>query len=137
RKHCSCEPTRSSSDRPSKKERTMAMRGSLAALMVLMVVALPTSTTEGESFYAGGLPVVVCPDLTFYDRESSMCRHSQTGALVPATVMEAWITAQSRVAASNVQTQSEKLQKQVDHLAVRVQALEAALSRSKPGPAPK
>ena len=104
----------------------MAKHGSLAALMVGMLVALPTSTTEGESFYAGGLPVVVYPDLTFYDRETSMCRHAQTGALVPATVMEAWITAHS-----------EKLQKQVDHLAGRVQALEAALSRSKPGPGTK
>ena len=116
----------------------MATYGSLAALMLVgMVVALPTSTSEAESFYAGGLPVVVCPDLTFYENENSMCRHSQTGALVPTTLMEAWIAAHLRVAAANLQTQSEGLEKQVDQLTVRVQALEAALSRAKPGPATK
>ena len=115
----------------------MATHSSLAALMLVgMVVALPTSTSEAESFYAG-VPVVVCPDLAFWESEYSMCRHSQTGALVPATLMEAWIEARLGVAAANVQTQSEKLQKQVDQLTTRVQALEAALSRSKPGSATK
>jgi BMFP domain-containing protein YqiC len=38
---------------------------------------------------------------------------------------------------NGVQAQNEKLRRQVDELTARVQALEAALTRSKPGAAPK
>jgi hypothetical protein len=107
-----------------KKEPTMAIHGRVAALaLVGIVVALPAPTSQAESFYAGGLPVIACPDNAFY--ENGSCRRYDTGAIVPPTLFDAWVATNVLGAVATLQTQNEKLQKQVDELTARVRALEA------------
>lgn len=119
-----------------KKEWTMATHGRLAALVLAgIMVALPASTSEAEIFYAGGLPVYGCPENATY--QDGNCTLFQTQAIVPATPIDAWVAAQVSHAVANLRTHNENLQKQVDELAARVRALEAALNRSRPGAAPK
>jgi hypothetical protein len=54
-----------------------------------------------------------------------------TGRALP---IETWVAAS---VSGTAKTQNEKMQRQVDELTARVQALEAALSRLPPGAAPK
>jgi len=119
--------------------------GRLAALVVVwLLLALFSSSSEAQQFYAGNnmLRVFGCLPLDTLTIDGSgqhgECTSYQTGLLIgPAVPIETWVTAQVGGAAANLQTQNEKLQKQVDQLTARVQALEAALNRSTPGAVPK
>ena len=116
--------------------------GRLAALVVVwLLLALFSSSSEAQQFYAGNnmLRVFGCLPLDTLTIDGSgqhgECTSYQTGLLIgPAVPIEMWVTAQVSGAAANLQTQNEKLQKQVDQLTARVQALEAALNRSTPEP---
>ena len=123
----------------------MRDRGRLAALVVVwLLLALFSSSSEAQQFYAGNnmLRVFGCLPLDTLTIDGSgqhgECTSYQTGLLIgPAVPIETWVTAQVGGASANLQTQNEKLQKQVDQLTARVQALEAALNRSTPGAVPK
>jgi hypothetical protein len=65
------------------------------------------------------------------------CTIYQTGAVVPAMPIEAWVSAQVSGAVNDLRAQNEKLQRQVDELTARVQALEAAASQPPRGTAPR
>ena len=107
----------------------MAIHGRVAALaLVGIVVALPAPTSQAESFYAGGLPVIACPDNAFY--ENGSCRRYDTGAIVPPTLFDAWVATNVRGAVATLQTQNEKLRKQVDELTARVPRGEALAVKS-------
>ena len=119
--------------------------GRLAAIVVVwLLLAFFSSSSEAQQFYAGNnmLRVFGCLPLDTLTIDGSgqhgECTSYQTGLLIgPAVPIETWVTAQVGGAAANLQTQNEKLQKQVDQLTARVQALEAALNRSTPGAVPK
>ena len=123
--------------------------GRLAALfVVLLLLPFGSSSSEAQQlqFYTGNsmLRVLGCPGLDTLTTngvgsgQQGECTSYQTGLVIgPAVPIETWVAAQVSAGAASVQTQNEKLQKQVDQLTVRVQALEAALNRSNPGAAPK
>jgi uncharacterized coiled-coil protein SlyX len=61
--------------------------------------------------------------------------------VVPAVSIETWVSAQLNRGVNGLQARNEKIQKQVDDLTARVQALEAVVNQSprtiappKPGP---
>ena len=123
--------------------------GRLAALfVVLLLLPFGSSSSEAQQlqFYTGNsmLRVLGCPGLDTLTTngvgsgQQGECTSYQTGLVIgPAVPIETWVAAQVSAGAANVQTQNETLQKQVDQLTARVQALEAALNRSNPGAAPK
>jgi outer membrane murein-binding lipoprotein Lpp len=124
--------------------------GRLAALLLVgMVVVLYSSRSEAQSFYTGGgnnmFRVFGCPSYATLNlngtgpTQQGDCTIFQTGAVVPAVPIETWVAAQVSGAVSGLQAQNEKLQKQVDELTARVQALEAAARQPRsaaPGPKP-
>jgi hypothetical protein len=124
------------------KEITMRLMLRLAPFLIVgMMTALGASTGEAQQFYAGGFRVFGCPPLdtlTYHGTGSSQqaeCTSYQTGLVTGAAVpIEAWVATQT---GGGVTGQNEGLQRQLDELTARVQALEAALSRSRPGTAPK
>jgi len=128
----------------------MRHTGRLAASVIvgMMLVIFPSSRSGAQPFYIGGsnnmFRVFGCPPLAtlnihgYGPTQQGDCTSFQTGTVTgPAVPIEAWVTEQVSGAVNGVQAQNEKLQRQVDELTARVQALEAALNRSKPGAAPK
>ena len=112
--------------------------GRMAAFLIVAGLVVPCSSSgEEQQFYAGGSRVFGCPPLETLilhgtvPRQQGECTNGPVTR--PAVPIEAWVATQVSGAA---QTQNERLQRQVDELTARVQALEAALSRSRSG-APK
>lgn len=112
-----------------------------AFLIVGMMTALCSSTGEAQQFYAGGFRVLGCPPLdtlTYHGTgptQQGDCTSFQTGLVTGAAVpIEAWVATQM---GGGAKPQNETLQRQIDELTARVQALEAALSRSRPGAPPR
>jgi hypothetical protein len=114
----------------------------MAAFLTVAGLLVPGSSSgEAPQFYARGARVFGCPGLQLLTTTSDgatqqgECTSGPSGhSFGPAVPIEAWVAAQVSGAAK---AQNEKLQRQVDELMARVQALEAALSRSRPGAAPK
>jgi len=98
-----------------------------AWLVALALMSLFPSPSAAQSFYTGGgtnmMRVFGCAPLATLTlngtgaTQQGDCTNFQTGAITPALPIETWITAQN-----------DKLQRQVDELTARVQALEAALN---------
>ena len=113
--------------------RTVAGFG--AWLIAAVLMSLFPSSSEAQSFYTGGgnnmMRVFGCPPLATLTlngtgtTQQGDCTSSQTGAVTPALPIEMWVTAQN-----------DKLQRQVDELTARVQALEAALNQRPRSTAP-
>jgi hypothetical protein len=134
-------------DTPTRSRR-FAMRhiGHMAALLIVAGLVVPcASSGQAPQFYAGTgsnmFRVFGCPALQTLTINGSgptqqgECTSEPNGStLGPAVPVEAWVATQVSGA---TRAQNEKLQQQVDELTARVQALEAALSRSRPGAAPK
>ena len=122
--------------------RTVAGIG--AGLIAAALVSLFASPSAAQSFYTGGsnnmMRVFGCAPLATLTlngtgaTQQGECTSFQTGAITPAMPIETWVA-----------TQNDKLQRQVEELTARVQALEAALNQrprstapgSTPGAAPK
>ena len=113
----------------------MRHMGRWAAFLLLVLSA---SGGEAEQFYAFlGSRVLGCGTNDTLTANAE-CTSSQTGLVVgPAVPIGTWVAAQVRGALNDAQTQNQKLQRQLDDLTARVQALEAGLKRSTPGPATK
>jgi len=113
--------------------RTVARLGAL--LIAGAFVSLLSSPSEAQSFYIGGgnnmMRVFGCAPLATLTlngtgaTQQGDCTNFQTGAITPALPIETWVTAQN-----------DKLQRQVDELTTRVQALEAALNQRPRSTAP-
>jgi hypothetical protein len=134
----------------------MRQFGRLAALLIggMLLMLLPPSRSDAQSFYTGSgsnmFRVFGCAPLATLTlngtgpTQQGECTSYQTGEISPAVPIETWVRAQVS-GATGAGAQNEKLQRQVDELTARVQALEAALHRprgstapsSPPGPAPK
>ena len=106
-----------------------------ALLIAAALVSLLPSTGAAQSFYTGSgtnmMRVLGCAPLATLTlngmgaTQQGDCTSMQTGAITPALPIETWVT-----------TQNDKLQRQVDELTARVQALEAALNQRPKGAAP-
>ncbi len=91
-------------------------------------------TWEAQSFYAvsGGRVVGCGPNDTL--TINAECTSYRAGLVIgPAVPIETWVAAQVQGALNDAQTQNQRLQRQLDELTSRVQALEACLKRSTPG----
>ena len=66
----------------------------------------------------GGAPLATLTLNGMGATQQGGCTSAQTGAITPSLPIETWVTAQN-----------DKLQRQVDELTARVQALEAALNQ--------
>jgi hypothetical protein len=112
----------------------------LAALLIAggAALLLPSrSDAQALSFYTGGgtnmFRVFGCPPLTILSlngmgpAQQGECTGS-LASVTPAVPIEAWVAAQIN-AAGGLKAQNETLQKQIDELRARVQALEAALQK--------
>ncbi|MGH7304152.1 MAG: hypothetical protein ACRELZ_12730 [Candidatus Rokuibacteriota bacterium] len=117
-------------------------------LFVLLLVGtagvLYASRGEAQSFYVGGGRVFGCPANATLSlngtgpTQQGDCTLYQTGSIVPAVPIETWVAAQVSGGMAGLQTQNEKLQKQIDDLTARIQALEAAAQqRGSAVPVPK
>ena len=114
-------------------------------LVVGMLGILLSSRSDAQPFYTGSgnnmFRVFGCvPNATLTLNGTGPAQQGertiyQTGAVVPAVPIEGWISAQVSGAVNDLRAQNEKLQRQVDELTARVQALEAP--RSNPGPGTK
>jgi hypothetical protein len=113
----------------------------LAPLLIIGVIALlyPTrSDAQALSFYTGSgtnmFRVFGCPALATLSlngtgpTQQGDCTTYHTGTIIPAVPLETWLATQLSPA-SGLKAQNETLQKQIDELKARVQALEAALQR--------
>ena len=113
----------------------------LAPLMIVGVLALLSpsrSDAQALSFYTGSgtnmFRVFGCPPLATLNlngtgpTQQGDCTSYHTGGITPAVPLEAWLATQLG-AAGGLKAQNETLQKQVDELRARVQALEAALQK--------
>ena len=102
--------------------------------VAFVLLVLAASAGEAQQFYAtpGGRRVLGCsPNDTL--TVNAECTSYQTGLVIgPAVPIETWVAAQVSGALSDAQTQNQKLQRQIDDLTARVQALETALSRLTP-----
>ncbi len=115
--------------------------GAAALLTVGLLGLLYASSSEAQQFYAGSgttmFRVFGCAPNTALTvngvawAQTGECTITP-GNVVAAVPIEAWVSAQL----SGLQTQNATLQRQVDELLARVQALEGAAG-SRPGPAPK
>jgi outer membrane murein-binding lipoprotein Lpp len=119
-------------------------------LIVGMIALLHPSRGDAQalSFYTGSgnnmFRVFGCPPLATLSlngtgpSQQGDCTTYQTGTIIPAVPIEAWVAAQMG-AASGLRAHNDQLQKQVDELTARVQALEAALQKPRseaPAPPP-
>ena len=112
-------------------------------LFVGELVLLLTASSEAQPFYTGSgnnmFRVFGCAPNTTLNlngtgpSQQGECTLYQTNTVVPAVPIESWVSAQVNA----VLAQNEKLQRQVDELTARVQALEAAASRSPRGATPR
>jgi len=126
-------------------------RGLAALLTVGVFVVLHSSNGDAQSFYTGSgnnmFRVFGCPANATLNlngtgpSQQGDCTIYQTGSVVPAVPIETWVSAQLNGGVNGLQARNEKLQKQVDNLTARVQALEAVVNQSprtiaprKPGP---
>ena len=123
----------------------------LAALLIVGVTALlqpSRSDAQALSFYTGSgtnmFRVFGCPPMATLSlngtgpTQQGECTGYQAYGVTPAVPIEAWVTAQIS-ASSGLKAQNEPLQKQIDELRARVQALEAALQKPRseaPAPPP-
>lgn len=121
--------------------------GRLAACLVVgVLVVLLSWGSEAQQFYTGSgsnmFRVFGCPGLDTLTingtgpTQQGDCTSFQTGLRGQAVPIEAWVAAQVSGATSGLRAQNEKLQRQIDELTGRVQALEATRGRSRPGAAP-
>jgi non-ribosomal peptide synthetase component E (peptide arylation enzyme) len=132
----------SSLRRPRSRRFAMRHIGRMAAFLIVAVLVVPGSSSgQAPQFYARGARVFGCPGLQTLTTngdgatQQGECTNQPNGSTLGAAVpIEAWVAAQVSGAAK---VQNEKLQRQIDELTARVQALEAALRRSRPGAAPK
>ena len=111
----------------------MRLIGRLAVLLVAgMLGILLSSRSDAQPFYTGSgsnmFRVFGCaPSATLtlngtVPAQQGECTLYQTGAVVPAVPIEAWVSAQVSGAATDLRAQNEKLQRQLDELMARVQA---------------
>jgi hypothetical protein len=122
--------------------------GRLAACLVVgVLIVLLSWGSEAQQFYTGSgsnmFRVFGCPGLDTLTingtgpTQQGDCTSFQTGLVRgPAVPIEAWVAAQVSSATSGLRAQNEKLQRQIDELTGRVQALEATRGRSRPGATP-
>ena len=112
-----------------------------ALLTVGLLGLLHASSTEAQQFYAGSgttmFRVFGCaPNTTLNVNGIAWAQTGECtiapGNVVAAVPIEAWVSAQI----TGLQLQNSTLQRQVDELMARVQALEGAAS-SRPGTAPR
>lgn len=107
----------------------MRLFGRLAVLPIVgLIGVLYASGADAQSFYTGSgnnmFRVFGCPALATLSlngtgpTQQGDCTLYHNGNIVPAVPIETWILAQN-----------EKLQRQVDELTARLQALEAATKR--------
>ena len=118
----------------------MRPNGRLTVLLIVgMVVVLHSWRCDAQSFYTGSgtnmFRVFGCPPNATLNlngtgpSQQGECTLYQTGSIIPAVPIEAWVSAQVSGGATGLHAQNEKLQKQIDDLTARVQALEAAVNR--------
>jgi hypothetical protein len=123
----------------------MRHSGRLAALLVVTLLGiLYASRSDAQPFYTGSgtnmFRVFGCaPNATLNlngtgPAQQGDCTIYQTGNIVPAVPIEAWVSAQVSGAATDLRAQNEKLQRQVDELTARVQALEDATNQTPRNP---
>jgi hypothetical protein len=112
-----------------------------AALLTVGLLFLHASSSEAQQFYAGSgttmFRVFGCaPNTTLNVNGVAWAQIGECtitpGNVVAAVPIEAWVSAQI----TGLQLQNSTLQRQVDELMARVQALEGAAS-SRPGTAPR
>jgi hypothetical protein len=120
------------------------MRRLATCVVVCLLLALFSSSSEAQQlqFYTGNgmARVFGCPPLDTLTLngvgagQQGDCTSYQTGLIIgPAVPIEAWVATQVSQAVANLRTENKNLQKEVDQLTARVQALEAALNRPRPG----
>jgi hypothetical protein len=129
----------------------MRYQDRLAALLLAAVVGVLLSSSRGEaqSFYTGGgnnmFRVFGCPANATLNlngtgpAQQGDCTLYQTGNIVAAVPIETWVAAELSGAMTGLQAQNAKLQKQVEELTARVQALETATQQRRstaPGSSP-
>jgi hypothetical protein len=130
----------------------MRINSRLAAVLTVgAFVVLHSSNGAAQSFYTGSgsnmFRVFGCPAHATLNlngtgpSQQGDCTIYQTGSVIPAVPIEIWVSAQLNGGVSGLQAQNEKLQKEIDDLTARVQALEAVVNQSprtiaprKPGP---
>jgi hypothetical protein len=126
----------------------MRHSGRLAALLVVALLGiLHASSSDAQSFYTGSgtnmFRVFGCaPNATLNlngtgPAQQGDCTIYQTGSIVPAEPIEAWVSAQVSDAVNDLRAQNEKLRRQVDELTARVHALEAATNPPPGNTAPR
>ena len=121
----------------------MQDRSRLAVFVIVwLLLALGSSSSEAQQFYTAAgnnvLRVFGCAPLDSLTingvgpTQQGECTSYQTGLIIgPALPIETWVTTLVSGAVNGVQAQNETLQREVDQLTARVQALEAALNRLK------
>ena len=123
----------------------MLQLGRLAAFLIVGLLGiLHASVSDAQPFYTGSgnnmFRVFGCaPNATLNlngtgPAQQGDCTIYQTGSIVPAVPIETWVSGLVSGAATDLRAQNEKLQRQVDELTARVQALEAATNQPSPNP---
>ena len=123
----------------------MLQLGRLAAFLIVGLLGiLHASGSDAQPFYTGSgsnmFRVFGCaPNATLNlngtgPAQQGDCTIYQTGSIVPAVPIETWVSGLVSGAATDLRAQNEKLQRQVDELTARVQALEAATNQPSPNP---
>jgi hypothetical protein len=119
----------------------------LAPLLIVGLIAVlqpSRGNAQPLSFHAGGNRVFGCPPLATLSlngtgpTQQGDCTTYEVYSVIPAVPLEAWLAAQLGPTGAH-RPQNETLQKQVDELTARVQALEAALQKLRgqaPSPPP-
>jgi hypothetical protein len=110
-----------------------------------LLFAFLSSNGEAQQFYTAAgngymLRVFGCPPMDTLTingvgpTQQGECTSYQAAHIMnPAVPIETWVAAQVSGAVNGLQAQNQKLQREVDQLTARVQALEATLNRMKPG----
>jgi hypothetical protein len=110
-----------------------------------LLLALFSSNGEAQQFYTAAgngymRRVFGCPPLDTLTingvgptQQGECTSYHAAHAISPAVPIETWVTTQVSGAANGLKAQNERLQREVDQLTTRVQALEATLNRMKPG----
>jgi hypothetical protein len=122
--------------------RDMGRRSAL--VLGWLLLALFSSNGEAQQFYTAAgngymLRVFGCPPLDTLTingvgptQQGECTSYQAAHSISPAVPIETWVTAQVSGAANGLKAQNERLQREVDQLTARVQALEATLNRMKP-----